>query len=284
MNRPLRVVLESVALVLASVIGVACGSGLDPRALNKSGTVAADTSAANGAVSTASALETVIEQCKGQHENHGQCVSCAAHALDQLDAISSISGDQKGELQSTFAHDCENGCLASTCAAENAACGTISNLCGGTLDCGACNCGVGSGVAPGGQPNQPGCTVTTVNVNAGAINPFTSSGVVIAPGASVVVLATGQWSVGGPYGVFDANGSVRNPNTESCSLAPPPVSMGTLIGSVDNGLTWFPIGTGPTTISCPGALLLAANDCPGPNGSFFSDNSGSVAVSITSCQ
>ena len=132
-----------------------------------------------------------------------------------------------------------------------------------------------SGVCTGSNP------VTFVQANASAINPWTDSGVFIPDGGSVVVTATGQWSIGGVYGTFDANGSTRSPNTESCMLAPDPVALGTLIGSLDDGVTWFAIGTGPTTVSGSGELLLSVNDCPGPDGSFFSDNTGSLSVSLT---
>jgi hypothetical protein len=57
--------------------------------------------------------------------------------------------------------------------------------------------------------------------------------------------------------------------------------MGALIGSLNGGSTWFPIGAGPTVVPGPGPLLLAANDCLGPGGSFYSDNSGSLTVTIT---
>jgi len=119
-------------------------------------------------------------------------------------------------------------------------------------------------------------TTTTVDANA---YPPTDSGLVLAAGQSVVIDADGQWSVGGPYGTFDANGATSFA-TEGCALntsAP----MGALLGSLDCGGTWFRIGSGPTLVSGPGTLLFAANDCPGnPPGAFFVDNSGTLSVTI----
>jgi hypothetical protein len=126
--------------------------------------------------------------------------------------------------------------------------------------------------------------VTTAQVNAYmGITPPTDTGLVIPVGGSVVVTATGSWAVGGNYGTFGPDGSTNPVNKESCMLVPTS-PMGTLIGSLNGGSTWFPIGSGPTTIYGPGRLLLAQNDCPGnPYGSFYVDNSGSVLATITTC-
>ena len=108
--------------------------------------------------------------------------------------------------------------------------------------------------------------------------PGVDSGVTIGAEQSVVVTASGSWSVGGPYGMGDANGATTLA-TESCALVTS-APMRALVGSLNGGLTWFLIGTGPTTVAGPGHLLLSANDCPGPDGAFFLDNSGSVLVTI----
>jgi hypothetical protein len=47
------------------------------------------------------------------------------------------------------------GCKAQTCASAGASCGTISDGCGGTVDCGGCPTGEACGV--GAAPNQCGC-------------------------------------------------------------------------------------------------------------------------------
>ena len=120
---------------------------------------------------------------------------------------------------------------------------------------------------------------TTVAVSAAAFQGV-SSGVTIAQGSAVVVTATGTWSVGGPYGTYGGNGTTLVEAPEPCALSQA-APMGALIGSLDSGSTWFPIGAGPTVVPGPGPLLLAANDCLGPGGSFYSDNNGSLTVTIT---
>jgi len=112
-----------------------------------------------------------------------------------------------------------------------------------------------------------------------ATYPATNSGITLAPGCSLVATATGTWSVGGPYGIFDADGTTLASGFESCAPAPT-TPMGTLVGSLD-GMSWFPIGTGPTTITGEGTLMLSANDCSGPDGAFFSDNFDEVIVTLT---
>ena len=121
-------------------------------------------------------------------------------------------------------------------------------------------------------------SATSVSIAANAY-PGVDSGVLIGAEQSVVVTASGSWSVGGPYGMGDANGATTMA-TESCALVTS-APMRALIGSLNGGVTWFLIGTGPTTVAGPGQLLLSANDCPGPGGAFFLDNSGSLLVTIT---
>jgi len=116
-------------------------------------------------------------------------------------------------------------------------------------------------------------------VVAGNAFPWVDTGYSVTDGAAVVVTATGTWTVGGPYGTFNAGGATGF-GTESCA----PVTsapMGALIGSVDGGASWFLVGVGPTRVSTPGRLLLGANDCSGPGGSFFSDNGGSLVATIS---
>lgn len=120
---------------------------------------------------------------------------------------------------------------------------------------------------------------TTVSVPATAYQGV-DSGVTIAPGTSVVVTAAGTWSVGGFYGTFDGDGTTLTSTPESCAFSQS-APMGALIGSLDGGATWLRIGAGPKIVSGPGQLLLAANDCPGPGGVFFTDNSGFLTVTIT---
>ena len=95
----------------------------------------------------------------------------------------------------------------------------------------------------------------------------------------LTVSAEGTWSVGGSYGTFDADGAVDFA-TEPCALLTT-APMGALVGSVTGGATWFLIGKGPARVTTAGELLLAANDCPGPGGSFFLDNSGTLTITLT---
>ncbi|MBK8214174.1 MAG: hypothetical protein IPK71_10550 [Myxococcales bacterium] len=72
-----------------------------------------------------SAEDEVRAACKGTHDNHGQCVSCVAHA----------SGD--GQLVSDFARgECHDKCIRTSCAVEGKTCGGLADGCGGTLSCG----------------------------------------------------------------------------------------------------------------------------------------------------
>ena len=106
-----------------------------------------------------------------------------------------------------------------------------------------------------------------------------ATGVSLGAGESVIVCASGTWSIGGPYGTGGGDGATTFP-TEPCALAVS-APMRALIGSLNGGLSWFLVGSGPTTVVGPGSLLLAANDCPGPGGLFYGDNSGALTVTIT---
>lgn len=91
--------------------------------------VASCTSAPGEAVgSSAAALsaeDAVRAACKGTYKNHGQCVSCVAHA----------SSD--GNLVSQFARgECHDACIRTSCAVEGRTCGPLADGCGGTLSCG----------------------------------------------------------------------------------------------------------------------------------------------------
>ena len=50
--------------------------------------------------------------------------------------------------------------------------------------------------------------------------------------------------------------------------------VGALVGSLDNGATWFMIGS-RTTIQGPGTLWLTLNDCPSEG--CYTDNAGECA-------
>jgi hypothetical protein len=117
-----------------------------------------------------------------------------------------------------------------------------------------------------------GSTTVTVNAAGSGGNIYTLSGVTLAGGQQAAVTATGTWDTcgggcrTGPDGFpfFDA-------------LTDPTAAAGSLIGSLDGGASWFAIGSGPTTVTGPGTLLLADNDYPWG----YYDESGSLSVTIT---
>ena len=114
-------------------------------------------------------------------------------------------------------------------------------------------------------------TVTAVNV--AAADYITSTGVTIAPGTAAAVIAFGRADVcdggcpSGPRGSF--NGAVGvNPGVEG-------QRAGLLIGTLDGGTTFFPVGAGPTVITGVGPLSLGLND-----GTNYGDNTGSYTALI----
>jgi hypothetical protein len=141
-------------------------------------------------------------------------------------------------------------------------------------------------VAPG--------SAATVSVPAAGTgsNYFRDSRLFIPPGDSVVVTASGKWRIcpdrfcrSGPDGVS----ALPGPGVGAGDFADPAANNGTLIGSTDGATTWFALGRGPTVVTGPGELLLAANDTPPQNGNCgfiaptgcYSDNSGSITAVIT---
>jgi hypothetical protein len=48
-----------------------------------------------------------------------------------------------------------------------------------------------------------------------------------------------------------------------------------LVGSLDDGTSFFPVGRGPTVVTAPGALSLGLND-----GSFYGDNTGGYTAVV----
>jgi YVTN family beta-propeller protein len=126
------------------------------------------------------------------------------------------------------------------------------------------------------QLDATATTSSTQYVTAQATSYPNDTGINLASGQSVTVSASGSWSVGGPYADTDPNG--LSGQTQGCALVPS-ANVNELVGSLDGGTTWFVIGDGPSTVTGPGDLLLAINDCPPAY--YFSDNNGSVAVAIT---
>ncbi|MBW8826110.1 MAG: hypothetical protein JF603_07155 [Acidobacteria bacterium] len=145
---------------------------------------------------------------------------------------------------------------------------------------------LGTLVATAGPASASAPTVTVFS-NA----PMLDSGVAVNGTANIVTLtATGTWDIGG-INVLGANygpgGSSTGHDEPWCTLAPT-ATMGSLVGTLDGGVTWFAVGTGPTVVTGTGSLGFAANDCAPSDGDgphdfgYFGDNSGSVTVTITS--
>jgi hypothetical protein len=89
--------------------------------------------------STYGCLAAVHVACDGELKNHGDCVSCVAHAVQDLAACSGLSGAEEAKIIVLFAHREEAcACVPTSCAAQGATCGTMADGCGSTMDCGTC--------------------------------------------------------------------------------------------------------------------------------------------------
>jgi hypothetical protein len=122
----------------------------------------------------------------------------------------------------------------------------------------------------GSASSAQAAAVTAVNVP--ATDFITSTGVTITPGTAAAVIAYGRADVcngcpSGPLGSF--NGSLGvNPGVEG-------QRAGLLVGTVDDGTAFFPVGTGPTVITRVGPLSLGLND-----GTNYGDNTGSYTALV----
>jgi hypothetical protein len=98
------------------------------------------------------ATAAVQDVCHGSYRNHGLCMKCVTAALNDLKWNKRIDYPTQGEVTSIFARGWCDGaaCIPTTCAIAGAACGSVSDDCGGELECGTCaaplTCG-GGGVA-----------------------------------------------------------------------------------------------------------------------------------------
>lgn len=109
--------------------------------------------------------------------------------------------------------------------------------------------------------------------------PGVTSKVNLASDQTVVITATGEWTVGRISGNHGPDGTQSSTSRKSCAVLPA-ARIGALIGTL-NGWEWFEIGSGPTTVTGPGVLRFLANECPGyPVGSSYSDNSGELRVNM----
>ncbi|SJM94774.1 putative PEP motif anchor domain protein [Crenothrix polyspora] len=132
-----------------------------------------------------------------------------------------------------------------------------------------------------------GAYATTFNVNAN-VNSVSggvglNTGITVTPGKLLVISADKQdtWSLGSGTRTGNANG-LGNPFGGNFGNFTKPLTnfsflFGTLVGSLDNGLTFFPIGTRmeqSIVKSGGGTLRLYAWDANS------ADNSGSIAVNV----
>ncbi|WP_437910899.1 hypothetical protein WME95_24940 [Sorangium sp. So ce327] len=119
---------------------------------------------AREALSALTPFEQVQAACAGDYTNEHQCMTCVARAVAQLRQSGVIT---KGTLVSAFVQPCSAHCIPTSCTIASKNCGSFSDLCGGTLDCGTCSppaiCGGGGIPNVCGQP--PSCSDNVKNGN-----------------------------------------------------------------------------------------------------------------------
>jgi len=104
-----------------------------------------------------------------------------------------------------------------------------------------------------------------------------ATGITVSEGTNITFTATGTWTHDdGVVSPYSADGAGF---TTGISVLPS-ANIGTLLGKVGSGGSWFLIGAS-NTVAMPasGELYLGFNDDPAP---AYGDNSGSVSVDITS--
>jgi hypothetical protein len=132
---------------------------------------------------------------------------------------------------------------------------------------------VGVAVTALAGPASPALAANVKVVKVPAGNYTTSTGITITPGTAAVIYAIGRADVcgggcpSGPDG--SSNGSVGiNPGVEG-------QRAGLLVGSLDNGTSFFSVGPGPMVVTGSGPLSLGLND-----GTNYGDNTGSYTAVI----
>jgi hypothetical protein len=125
------------------------------------------------------------------------------------------------------------------------------------------------GLAAAGGATAGGPTTVVVQANA----PTTDTGISLTAGTTAIVTASGAWDVCGGGCASGPAGATNGDDGFCPGVAGHPA--GELIGSLDGGLTFFDVGSGPTQVSGNGELLLGPNDC-----ADYGDNSGSVTATI----
>ncbi len=123
-------------LVLAAALASCGGSSHDESTTSPEpvGTTAS-------ALSRLDATAQIQASCKGAFATRDACEACVDAQADALVKQKAITRKQAASIEDVFEHGaCRARCIPTTCAIEGATCGTIPDLCGGTLTCGA-SCG-----------------------------------------------------------------------------------------------------------------------------------------------
>lgn len=113
---------------------------------------------------------------------------------------------------------------------------------------------------------------STDNITLNATESNYDTGIAITSGDSIAITATGTWCYSGMAGCGDADGA-GGPLNPSAQM--PLELLGTLIGKIGSGGTWFKVGTSYSgTAPATGNLFLADND------SAHLDNTGSLSITV----
>jgi hypothetical protein len=117
----------------------------------------------------------------------------------------------------------------------------------------------------------------STNIAVNASDYLSDTGVYIPANGTAVVTTAGSWDVCGGACPSGPEGSADGFTGACPGVEGRPA--GELIGSLDGGETFFPIGAGPTPVQGPGQLLVTANDC-GDYGDNFGQVAGTVVVRV----
>jgi hypothetical protein len=146
-------------------------------------------------------------------------------------------------------------CVPTTCAAQGKNCGTMSDLCGGSLDCGTCLTGMQCGVT---VANRCGCPAGTATQLTGTV--FAPNGTLPIPHALVYVPNGDTVS---PFGVQPFVDGVADGNGCSCTVSGFPIAQATTATDGTFTLTNMPAGPGtPLVIQLGKWRRLVTFDVP----------------------
>jgi hypothetical protein len=126
------------------------------------------------------------------------------------------------------------------------------------------------------RPEAVAPTTSAVYTVGGLAVPGVDTGLVLGAGTSVTVTATGAVCVSGSSMCPgpDGTSAVDTTNTSYGGYPLPGAPAYGLIARAGDG-PWVQVGSGPTTLTGPGDLVLAVND------DYLPDNTGSFAVTVT---